>query len=158
MNLVLEYLPRDDRVLRRVAAWIDREWAHLNPGRTFGQVVRRLKRRAGSREVPLTLVARVDGRMVGTASLLWSDMDGLYEPGAWLSAVYVTPEYRRRGIGDALCHRVEAEAARLKQSELLLFTEDRERFYAKRGWVVARRPRYRGRDVVVMRKSLAADS
>jgi N-acetylglutamate synthase-like GNAT family acetyltransferase len=68
--------------------------------------------------------------------------------------VYVTPEYRRRGIGDALCQRIEAEATRLGQSELSLFTEDREQFYAKRGWEVTQRPRYRGRDVVVMRKGV----
>lgn len=152
MKLRLEYLPREAAVLRAVAGWIHGEWAHLNPGRTFEKVYARLGQRAGSRKLPLTILARDGRRAIGTASLLLNDMDRRRDLTPWLGAVYVAPEYRGRGVGAALCRRVEAEAARLGLGRLYLFTEDREDFYAKMDWKPEERTEYRGQRVVIMSK------
>ena len=150
----IEFLPGDESCIRTVAGWLQAEWADLNPGRTLAQVQRRLKKRSGSRLVPLTLLARDGKALIGTASILSGDMDRRRDLAPWLGAVYVVPEYRGRGVGTALCRQIEAEAVRLNLPRLYLFTEDRETFYIGLGWKVEERCEHRGRQVVVMSKRL----
>lgn len=55
-------------------------------------------------QIPLTLVASLNRCPVGTATLLAHDVETEEWPDLtpWLAAVYVMPEYRRRGVGAAL--------------------------------------------------------
>lgn len=70
----------------------------------------------------------------------------------WLGTVYVTEDWRCRGIGSALVERAETEARRLGIGTLYLHTPDKERFYAGHGWVTIERPVYYDMQVAVMRK------
>jgi predicted N-acetyltransferase YhbS len=65
----------------------------------------------------------------------------------WLAAVYVMPEYRRRGVGAALIQAVVEKAA-LGVETLYLSTVGREEYYASLGWDVI----HRSDDKVVMAK------
>jgi GNAT superfamily N-acetyltransferase len=62
----------------------------------------------------------------------------------WLADVFLSPDFRRRGIASALVRRVVDEARTLDVSELYLFTTGpwRERLYAGLGWSVIDRPIY----------------
>ena len=53
-------------------------------------------------------------------------------------------------MGTALVHRAVIEAQRLGVTNVYLYTPDKERFYALRGWSVFERVEYRGWDVVLM--------
>ena len=66
------------------------------------------------------------------------------------------PEYRCRGYGSALVNRVADEARQLAVQDLTLYTPDQERFYARLGWFVLERCRYRTQRVAAMRLRLAS--
>jgi N-acetylglutamate synthase-like GNAT family acetyltransferase len=75
---------------------------------------------------------------VKTASLLDHDVgtEEWPELSPWLAAVYVVPEYRRRGVGASLVNAVVDKARMLQVEMLYLLSVEREEFYAGLGWKV----------------------
>lgn len=71
--------------------------------------------------VPIVLVARDDaGPMVGTASLLFDDLEG--DPrNPWLASVFVPPEQRGKGIASALVVAIEERRKAPRLSDALSF-------------------------------------
>ena len=69
--------------------------------------------------VPIVFVALDDaGAMVGTASLIFDDLEG--DPrNPWLASVYVPAEQRGKGIASALVGAVEDAARRFGYPTLL---------------------------------------
>src|SRR4030095_11418758 len=85
----------------QVAAWGFGEWGHLNPGQTLQSRTAWIREGMNIDRVPIVLVARDDaGPMVGTASLLFDDLEG--DPrNPWLASVFVPPEQRGKGVASA---------------------------------------------------------
>ncbi|HZX82699.1 MAG TPA: GNAT family N-acetyltransferase [Reyranella sp.] len=104
--------------------------------------------------VPIVLVALDDaGTLVGTASLLFDDLDG--DPrNPWLASVFVPAERRGKGIASALVAAIEAVARRLGYPMLYLFTTSAARLYAGLGWRTLEQRDYRGEHIQVMGKAL----
>ena len=72
------------------------------------------------------------GALVGTASLIFDDLEG--DPrNPWLASVYVPPEHRGKGIASALVGVVEDAARRLGYARLYLFTTSATALYAAPG-------------------------
>jgi predicted N-acetyltransferase YhbS len=69
------------------------------------QAVAELRTNTGRRQVPTTSVALKGDRVLGSASLVVTDLDDWERLSAWLASVYVLPEWRRRGIGHRLATR-----------------------------------------------------
>jgi predicted N-acetyltransferase YhbS len=65
----------------------------------------------------------------------------------------VTPTFRRRGVGGRLIETCESAAAALGYRTLYLHTVVPD-FYARFGWVVLSKERYKGSQVVVMARDL----
>jgi ribosomal protein S18 acetylase RimI-like enzyme len=84
----------------------------------------------------LVLVARMEGRIAGTAQLILAQQpNGRHR--AEVSKVLVHPEWRRRGIAQALMRAVEDEARRRGRSLLVLDTKTgsaAQALYAGLGW------------------------
>ncbi len=58
----------------------------------------------------------------------------------WLSALYVSPEYRKRGIGNELINTVLNHCSRKGFKHVFLFIDIRyithlEKYYKERGWI-----------------------
>ena len=102
-----------------IAAWLFREWGHRNPGNTLEQSIAKFAMRANVDRLPIAIVAVMNGKPVGTASVVETE-EAEDEPGPWVSGVYVVPHYRGRGVATALMLRLEHEAAQLKAQRLLL--------------------------------------
>ena len=104
--------------------------------------------------VPIVLVALDNaGALVGTASLLFDDLEG--DPrNPWLASVFVPAEQRGKGIASALVTAIEAAARRLGYPMLYLFTTSAARLYAGLGWRALERREYRGEHIQVMDKAL----
>ena len=84
----------------------------------------------------IVLVARIDGRLGGTAQLRPSRMPNQTHR-ADVAKVLVHPEMRRRAIGSALMSEVEREALQRSRTLLILDTETGsggEEFYTALGW------------------------
>jgi predicted N-acetyltransferase YhbS len=104
--------------------------------------------------VPVVLVALDDaGTLVGTASLLFDDLEG--DPrNPWLASVFVPLAQRGKGIASALVVAIEDTARRLGYPTLYLFTTSAARLYAGLGWRALERREYRGEHIQVMDKAL----
>jgi N-acetylglutamate synthase-like GNAT family acetyltransferase len=127
----------------------------LLPGASVERGVSRLQERSHRDQAPLTLVALESEVVVGTVSLIGCHMDTRADLSPWLASLYVQPEQRRRGIGASLVEAVVSEARQLGIKTMFLFTDSSEALYASLGWQKMESCIYGGRDVVIMRKSLA---
>lgn len=149
----IDYLVDHPEFIPALARWHHAQWSDLSPEGTIEH--RMVELRAHVRGgLPTTVVAHAGGVPLGSASLVESDMDTRPDLTPWLASVFVAPENRRRGIGSVLVERVVDEARAIGVDVLHLFTMDQERLYARLGWSVLERARYRDHDVVVMHRRL----
>jgi len=141
-------------LVEQVAAWGFAEWGHLNSRETLAQRVIRIRGKLNTDRVPMAFVALGDdGGIVGTASLIFDDLEG--DPrNPWLASVYVPPEHRKKGIATALVRTVEDAARRLGYTRLYLFTSTAPDLYAGLGWRPLDRQDYRGEHIQVMDRTL----
>jgi GNAT superfamily N-acetyltransferase len=146
----IEYLADCPQDVPQLAAWFHAQWSYLCPELGLEERTERLRGRVNRADLPLAVVARVNGCPVGSASLVACDMHTRRQLTPWLSSVYVDAPFRRQGIGAALVRRVLDEAHRLGVGTVYLWTPDREAFYSKRGWVVEERVNFRGVPAVLM--------
>ena len=141
-------------VMPTLARWICEEFGRFDPSKTVEGVERTLREQLSRDSLPLTLVAFVGSRPVGSASLQTLGLPSYPQCTHWLGTVFVRRPHRNRGIGSQLVERAAREAERLGVRELYLHTPDRESMYARLGWTVVERTRYRNRDVAIMRLEL----
>jgi GNAT superfamily N-acetyltransferase len=136
--LRIEQMANRTELLPVVAAWIYDEWWQDIEGSSVSQLADLLRTHLEPNHIPLTLVASLDMLPVGTATLITHDVgtEQWSHLSPWLAAVYVVPEYRRRGIGASLVNAIVSEAAAARTDVLYLLTTEREDFYAQLGWEV----------------------
>lgn len=155
VTMLINYLAdRPVADIELVARWIFDEWSgeFAQQGLEAWLVeFRSMLRRSG---IP-TAFAAVDGeRVVGTASLIASDLPELPHCAPWLASLYVPPGMRGRGVGAALVGRVEAEARALGFRQLYLQTAWGERYYQRLGWATVDWTMFRGQPVKIMTRDL----
>lgn len=157
MNILIDNLANHPEFIPKLAYWFHAEWGHFHPQTTVEQRIANLEERCvQTSRLPLTLIARMGDHVVGTASLVKHDMEVHVELTPWLSSVYVDTRHRKQGIGSQLVKRIVQEAANINAKILYLFTPDRQNFYARMGWQLLYREKYRGQQVVLMRIRTAA--
>jgi GNAT superfamily N-acetyltransferase len=145
--------------------WAFGYW-YANSGILFSAVFADYQRRADFSSLPVTWVAVEDGKPVGIVSLKEYDLLSHKHLTPWLSALYVIPEYRKRGIARKLIETVIDYASSLGYSSVHLFTDNRkndylERYYSSLGWsTIEKTLDHRGEPTRVMRYvlPLKADS
>lgn len=152
----LEYLEHHARHIPALARWHHDQWSYLNPQRTLAERAERLQTHLGGRQMPTTVVAIDGDSLLGSASLIDSDLPTRTDLSPWLASVYVPQEHRRRGIGSALVQRIVEEAEALEYEKLYLFTMDQERLYAGLGLGTFERAVYNEVDIVLMSYDLRA--
>jgi N-acetylglutamate synthase-like GNAT family acetyltransferase len=92
----------------------------------------------------------------GTAALRVQDFEGRENLTPWLGGLLVTAQFRRRGIGSALCRVVEEKARALGVQTLYLFTLDKQAWFAATGWIMSEPCSWRGHPGNIMKKQLYA--
>lgn len=152
----MKIVPLGERpeLVDQVAAWGFAEWGHLNPGQTPQSRTAEIREGMNADRVPIVLVALDDaGAMLGTASLLFDDIEG--DPrNPWLASVFVPAEHRGKGVASALVTAIEEAARRLGYPMLYLFTTSAAPLYARLGWRALEQRDYRGEHIQVMDKAL----
>lgn len=134
-----------------LAAWHFAQWGELNPANDVAARVVRFQTHLQGDGIPQTFVACEGAKLLGSASLVFHDLDIRPQYTPWLASVYVDSSERSRGVGRALVKRVMQAARDLNVPTLYLFTLDREAFYASLGWETIERTVYREKPIVVMR-------
>ena len=151
-----EYLADHDELVPELANWHFAEWSFLQPNETLEGRTLRLRRCCGRNEIPTVVIALLGNLLCGSGMLVAQDMDSRPNLTPWLAGLYVAPQYRRKGYGAKLIERIVQEAAALQAQALYLYTPNSEKYYFDRGWSVMERCKYRGTDVSVMSRSIAA--
>jgi GNAT superfamily N-acetyltransferase len=152
----IEYLADHEELVPELASWHFAEWSFLQPNETLEERTLRLRRCCGHREIPTVVIGLLGNVLCGSGMLVAQDMDSRPNLTPWLAGLYVAPAYRRKGYGTKLIERVVQEAAALKAQALYLYTPNSEQYYCGRGWSVVERSKYRGADVSIMSRSIAA--
>src|SRR5262249_44722082 len=137
----------------KLADWHSREWADHLPGWTPAEAEAELRTHMGQRQVPTTLVAIEDGQILGSASLLVSDLVDWDYLSPWVASVFVAPEHRGRGLGRMLVERAVLESAALDIATVYLYTAGQVEFYRRLGWEAWQPAVLNGHPVTVMRRS-----
>ncbi len=146
----LHYLADRPEHIPQLAAWHFAQWGELNPANDFATRIARLQTHLQRRAVPTTFLACEDDELLGSASLVVSDLDIRPELTPWLASVFVAPIARNHGVGTLLVQRVMSEAHAIGVPRLHLFTLDQERFYAAMGWRLSERILWRKYEIAVM--------
>jgi len=151
-GIKIDYLAHHAHLAEQLARWSWAEWQaiYIERGQTFEHALKNYQERTNIDRLPLTLVAFQGDELIGTVSLKFHDLDTRPELDPWLGGVFVSPEWRGRGIASQLMRRAAAEAARLSLPKLYLWTSSAERLYQKLGWTVVERSHYCGKDIALM--------
>jgi N-acetylglutamate synthase-like GNAT family acetyltransferase len=143
-------LQKKPQHLMQLARWHHAEWSYLNPDRSFEGRVEQMREDLEGKPIPTTYVAEVDGRLLGSATILADDMSTHPELTPWLASVYVDEPQRGKGIGSTLVRRVMQHAQEMGIKRLYLYTPDQEQLYARLGWQHLSRENYKGTMVTIM--------
>lgn len=146
----IEYLADHSSAIPTIAQWVYEEWAYLHPERTYAEVERLIAEGSNKEGIPVSLVATVEGQVIGWAVLKASDFKARPNLGPWLGGLFVDKQYRKKGVGTELVREIEGLSARLGVQRLFLVTDDAEVFYSDLGWSVRERVESKGLSVVVM--------
>ncbi len=149
----IDYLANHPDWIGTIALWIQNEWGSVFHDITKESASADFRNELHHDRLPLAYVALEKAEPVGVVSLRSSDM-GRSELTPWLSALYVLPDHRRKGIGRALVNAVIQKTKQLGVGTLYLGTMDKQNYFAHQGWVTYEQSRFRGHMVTVMRKKL----
>jgi len=122
-----------------LAYWSFNNW-YLHRNISFKLVLHEYKRRAEPDSLPCSFIAFWGELPVGMVSLKATDMIKRQELSPWLSALYVSPDYRERGIGTELIRAVLNLCSYKGFPRVFLFIDSRfmkqlESYYKSRGWI-----------------------
>lgn len=107
----------------------------LLPDWTVQQAEEELRSHTRRRAIPTTWVAMDGGQWLGSVSLLQNDHDDIRQYSPWLASLYVCPQARSGGVGQALVARCVKEAAALGVQRLYLYcTGTLTDYYLALGW------------------------
>lgn len=149
----IEYLADFESHLPTVAAWQQAQFGYLAPSVTLEQRTQRLRLSLQKGELPTTLVAlSEDGALLGCAGILPATITHKHLS-PWLSAVFVPPQHRRKGVASALSLRAVAEAGAMGHGKLYLFTPHSESLYARLGWQTFEMSEHNGLPIAIMAKT-----
>ncbi len=153
MQEIVRIADRPDLV-PTVADWLWHEWWR-DDGYTLEQTRDAVAGSVSSSGPPQSFVLIIDGKPVGTASLVAHDLDERPELTPWLAGVFITPEARGLGHAIHLIRAVEAACRDAGIGTVWLFTADAERVYARAGWhSIEAIERHGRRPVTLMRRDL----
>ncbi len=133
-----------------LALWHFQEWGYLNPGKTLDDYQRSFDVYFGEQAIPTMLIAVEGNQLLGSSSLIVSDMDTHPDLSPWLANVFVAPEARGKGLGDQLVRAVMDMASALNLERIYLFTPDQQDFYTRRGWQLLMREQFHRASVSIM--------
>ncbi len=154
-RIIFDYLADRQDAVPTVAKWYFDEWGFEDEKRTLETEINDLKESLNKRKIPLTIVASLEGEIIGTAQLKWKEMSIFPDRKYWLGGVFVREENRGNGIAAQMVKELTRAARSILIKQLFLLTERLDGgLYGKMGWQGIERVNYMGSEVLVMEKNL----
>jgi predicted N-acetyltransferase YhbS len=150
----ISYLIEHPKYVPQLAQWLFEEWASILDEKTLEIRIKKLNAHMNRDKLPIAWVAHENGQPLGTAALRVHDLEGREDLTPWLGGVYVGSQFRRRGIGAALCSTVEDAARSQGTKTIYLFTLDKQAWYSRLGWTFLEPSVWHDRAVDIMAKQL----
>src|SRR3989454_8491556 len=132
----ISYLVDHPEYVPQLAQWLFEHWDSILGEKTPEARIKKLKAHMNRDKLPIAWVAHANGQLLGTAALRVHDLEGREDLTPWLGGVFVGADFRRQGIGAALCATVEDAARSRGMQTLYLFTLDKQAWYSRLGWRV----------------------
>ena len=132
----ISYLIEHPEYVPQLARWLFEEWDAILGEKTPEVRIKKLNAHMNRDQLPIAWVAHANGQVMGTAALRVHDLEGREDLTPWLAGVFVGSQFRRRGIGAALCGTVEGATRSQGIETLYLFTLDKQAWYSRLGWRV----------------------
>jgi predicted N-acetyltransferase YhbS len=135
MSTEITHLFHHAQHTRAVAQMIyDEFWTDVVDGMSVDDLDEHLQNTHDLSRIPLSLIALVDGQLVGTVNLIENDDSKRTHLRPWLAAMVVAKEFRGQGIGTQLVRALLVQAQRLG-FPTLYFGTDGPGFYERIGAV-----------------------
>ena len=151
----LEFLADNKDAIPVLAVWFFQEWGHSVDGNTLELEQEKLRGFANRDRIPLAIVAKHEGEVVGAAQLKYRERDIFPEKEHWLGAVYVAPAWRGRNVAEQIISRLVEVATELGVTKLYLQTERLDGgLYRRLDWQPVEVVTYHGVEVLVMVRAL----
>lgn len=115
-----------------VAQWIYEEFWSDKKELSANDLEKLLRNAKTCNSIPLSLVALLNDKVVGTINFIENDDNDRPELSPWLAALIVKPNIRKKGIGSLLVNKLLEIAKEMKISKLYLGT-DNPGFYENLG-------------------------
>jgi len=126
-------------------------WGSLTSRNTLEEYERLLYRAAESENLPVTLVAVDESRVLGSVNVLECDLSLRQELTPWLAQLFVFPAFRRQGVGTSLVKAAFLAARELGWHVLYLYTSGTlPEFYERLGWARREEVEYLSKMRVIM--------
>jgi N-acetylglutamate synthase-like GNAT family acetyltransferase len=152
----ISYLIEHPEYIPQLAQWFFQQWNSILGEKTPKTRIKKLNAHMNRDKLPIAWVAHANGQLLGTAALRVHDHEGRKDLTPWLGGVFVASDFRRRGIGAALCATVEDKARSRDIQTLYLFTLDKQAWFSRLGWTILRPCVWHERPGDIMCKQLQA--
>lgn len=152
-ELSFEVLPNDPSIIDLISGWNEAHWNETNPELKDAISFKDFYTGAASSPedaLPQVFIARLNGEVVGTISLIEEPDETV---GPWGSNLFVDPEHRNNGLGGFLMEMMIGVAQARGITKLYGWTSSNQEefYYRKRGWkLIETRPN----DVIIIEKEL----
>ena len=145
-----DYLGQHPEHIPTIAQWHQNEWCKISPQLTTQLRIDLYSGYDAKPGIPCCILALINDKPAGSASLVLSDMDTHTHLSPWVASVYVHSEFRNQGIASRLLELCIENAIKAGIQKLYLFTPDQTNFYLKRGWKQIESTMYHGEHVDIM--------
>ena len=154
LRVRISYLIDHPEYIPQLAQWLFEQWSSVLGEKNLEVRIKKIQAHMNRDKLPIAWVAHADGQLFGTAALRVHAVYGRQDLTPWLGGVIVGPEFRRQGIGQALCAAVEDAARERGVQTLYLFTLDKQSWYSRLGWTLLEPCVWHERSGDIMRKQL----
>src|SRR6266480_1250653 len=112
----ISYLIHHPEYIPQLAQWLFEQWGPVLGEKNLEVRIKKLQAHMNRDELPIAWVAHANGQLLGTAALRVHHLEGREDLTPWLGGVFVGPQFRRQGIGAALCAAGENQALQAASS------------------------------------------
>ncbi|MGY2440068.1 GNAT family N-acetyltransferase [Pseudomonas fluorescens] len=138
MSLRLEWLADHMQHSDTYAEWIHRQFHYEYAHQPLAEWQREFAE--GQTNGDWRCLIALDGeRLLGGAALARADLAQRPDLEPWLACVLVSPESRGQGLAEKLIEGIAEEAKKRGLPRFYLHTQNKQDYYAKRGWTVLER-------------------